>query len=421
MSRDALPYPPKMRNGGSPPALLFSSYLSDPSSWLRIKWLQPPPRTPKWLFDYYECYNPPLPDTFGRPICNEDWLQRAICEDQQAAGLLPPAPLGGGILLGAGACADRAYRDWKRAIDELWADKHHRLWLVEEQAACARQEEDARRQKLLDVQAARARQEAAAHARQEETAARARQEEAARRQKLLDEQAARAHQEAAARARQEETAARARQEEAACRQRAAEARKTAATQLIFLWLHRRRLYARLASQTSRRQQREAALDRQHHEDECFARALQAEKQRMQVAAAQAKVLADEAKVRHRQAEAAIVEQRRQAAAAQEKQAADDRRAVESAALALIEERCCQEALLAAEANVATRKCWRQRPTYNVATRKCWRRRLMYNVAMRKCWRRRPMYNVATRKCWRRRQPMYNVGTSRPHGLRSPTR
>ena len=202
---------------------------------------------------------------------------------------------GGPILLGARARADCAYRDWKRAIDELWADEHHRLCLVEEQAACARQEEDARRQRLLDAQAARACQEAAARARQEETAARTRQEEAARRQKLLDEQAARARQEAAARAGQEETAAHARQEEAARRQCAAEAHKTAAAQLIFLWLRRRRLYARLACQTSRRQQREAALARQHHEDECFARALQAEKQRMQVDAAHAKALADETK------------------------------------------------------------------------------------------------------------------------------
>jgi len=186
----------------------------------------------------------------------------------------------------------------EKAIDELWADEHHRLCLVEEQATRARQMEDARRQKLLDVQAARARQEAAARARQEKTAARARQEEAARRQKLLDEQAARTRQEAAARACQEEAAACARQEEAARRQRAAEVRKTAAAQLIFLWLRRRRLYARLARQTSRLQQRESALARQHHEGECFARVLQAEKQHMQVAAAQAKALADEAKERH---------------------------------------------------------------------------------------------------------------------------
>jgi hypothetical protein len=75
---------------------------------------------------------------------------------------------------------------------------------------------------------------------------------------------------------------------------------------------------------------------------------------MQVAAAQAKALADEAKARHRQAEAAIGEQRRQAAAAREKHAADERRAAESAALALAEERCRHEALLAAKADVQCR-------------------------------------------------------------------
>ncbi len=197
---------------------MSSSSLSDPSWWLLFKWSQPPPRAPKWLFDSYRRYNPPPPNTYGRPPPYKEWLQRAIREDQQAAGLLPPQ-YGGPILHGARAHADRAYWDWKRAIDELWANEHHRLCLVEEQAARPRQEEDARRQKLLDAQATRARQEAAARARQEETAARAQQEEAAR------------------------------------RQRAAEARKTAAAQLIFLWLRRRCLYSRLARQTSRRQQR----------------------------------------------------------------------------------------------------------------------------------------------------------------------
>jgi hypothetical protein len=75
---------------------------------------------------------------------------------------------------------------------------------------------------------------------------------------------------------------------------------------------------------------------------------------MQVAAAQAKALADEANERHRQAEAAIGEHRRQVEATREKQAADVRRAAESAALALVEERCRQEALLAAEAEVQRR-------------------------------------------------------------------
>ena len=53
------PDPPQMRNGGSPPAHLSSSSLSDPSWWLQFKWSQPPPRAPEWLFDYYEHYNPP--------------------------------------------------------------------------------------------------------------------------------------------------------------------------------------------------------------------------------------------------------------------------------------------------------------------------------------------------------------------------
>ena len=52
--------------------------------------------------------------------------------------------------------------------------------------------------------------------------------------------------------------------------------------------------------------------------------------------------------------AVIGEQGRQAAAAREKQAADDRRTAASAALALVEERCRQEALLAAEADVQRR-------------------------------------------------------------------
>jgi hypothetical protein len=211
------------------------------------------PTRPRVVVRLLQTIQPPSPDTYGRPLPYEEWLQRAIREDQQAAGLLPPQ-YGGPILHGARAHTDRTYRDWKRAINELWANEHHRLCLVEEQAARARQEEDARRQKLLDAQAARARQEAAARARQEEQAARAHQEEDARRQKLLDAQAARARQEAAARARQE-AAARARQEETAARAHQEEAarRQRAAAQLIFLWLSRCRLYARLACQTSRRQ------------------------------------------------------------------------------------------------------------------------------------------------------------------------
>ena len=158
MGHSPLPPPPQMRNGGSPPAHLPSSYLSDPSWWLQFKWSQPPPRAPEWLFDYYERYNPPA--NVGRPLCDEEWHQRAIREDQQSARLLPPE-YGGPILHGARACADRAYRDWKAVVDDLWADEYEALLV--KQAAHARQEEAACSQRPLDEHAARARQQEAAH------------------------------------------------------------------------------------------------------------------------------------------------------------------------------------------------------------------------------------------------------------------
>jgi hypothetical protein len=150
---------------------LPSSSLSDPEVWLQIKWSQPPPRALKWVFDYYERYNPPA--SVGRPLCDEEWLQRAFREVHQAAGLLPPARLGGPILHEARARAERAYKDWKWANDDLWEDEHRQQQLVDEQAARACQEA-AYRQQLVDEQAAHARQEDARH------------------QQLLDEQAAHA-------------------------------------------------------------------------------------------------------------------------------------------------------------------------------------------------------------------------------------
>jgi hypothetical protein len=101
MNRDPLSYPPQMRNGGSPPAHLSSSSLSDPSWWLQYKWLQPPPHAPEWVINNYLKFNPPA--NVGRPLHNKEWLQRALCEDQQAANLLPPKLPGGPILLGARA------------------------------------------------------------------------------------------------------------------------------------------------------------------------------------------------------------------------------------------------------------------------------------------------------------------------------
>ncbi len=91
MGHSPLPPPPQMRKGGSPPA-----HFSDPSRWLQFKWSQPPLRAPEWLFDYYERYNPPA--NVGRPLRDEEWHQRAIREDQQSAGLLPPEYAWGPIL-----------------------------------------------------------------------------------------------------------------------------------------------------------------------------------------------------------------------------------------------------------------------------------------------------------------------------------
>ena len=146
------------------------------------------------MFTYYERYNPPA--NVGRPLCDEEWHQQAIREDQQAAGLLPPEPRGGPIFHGARAHAERAYRNWKGAIDDLWGDKYEALLVM--QAASARQNEAAHRQWLLDEHTARARQQEAA--RQEaaraaqrllhKRAALERQGEAAHRQRLLDEETA---------------------------------------------------------------------------------------------------------------------------------------------------------------------------------------------------------------------------------------
>jgi hypothetical protein len=129
----SLPPPPQMGNGGSPLAHLPSPSLSDPVGWLHYKWSQPPPRAPDWVSDIYQYYNPLA--TVERPLRDERWLQRALREDQQAFGLLPPAPLGGPILVGARARAEHNYRDWKQDIDDLWEEERRRLQLLDEHAA----------------------------------------------------------------------------------------------------------------------------------------------------------------------------------------------------------------------------------------------------------------------------------------------
>jgi hypothetical protein len=128
MNQKPLPYPPQMSNGGLLPAHLPSSSLSDPLAWLQYKWSQPPPCTPNWVFDDYQKFNPPA--NVGCPLHDKEWHQRAFCKDKQAAGILPPDPPGGPILLGACAFMERAYQDWKWAVDKLWEHERHRLQMA---------------------------------------------------------------------------------------------------------------------------------------------------------------------------------------------------------------------------------------------------------------------------------------------------
>ncbi len=69
---------------------------------------------------------------------------------------------------------------------------------------------------------------------------------------------------------------------------------------IFLWHCRRRLHIRLARQTSRRQQYDAALAHLRYEQDCCSRTVLSEEQRRQAAAVQEKALANEADKRRRQ-------------------------------------------------------------------------------------------------------------------------
>ncbi len=187
-------------------------------------------------------------------------------------------------------------------VDKLWEHERHRLQTVA-------------RQRLLDKRAAHEHQEAP------------HQEAACAAQCLLDKQAALECQEAVRRQ------CILNKEATGC-QRAAQARQMEAAQIIFLWLCRQRLHARLARQTSRRQQREAALACLQHKQECCARALQLEEQCKQVAAARAKAIADKADEQHRQ-DALAAEQRHQelderAAATAEKALAVEQRRQELA-------------------------------------------------------------------------------------------
>ncbi len=224
----------------------------------------------------------------------------------------------------------------------MWEHERHRLQTAARQRhiderAARKQQEAAHRQRLLDERAANKCQEAnccqqllderAAYERQE--AVRCQwllDEETAHRQRLLDEEAARR----------------------LMAKRAAHARQMAAARTIFLWLRRRRLHIRLVRQTSRHQQREAALARLRYEQDCCRRAALAEEQRRQAAAARVKAAINEATKQLRRVgdalraialEEAADERRRHEAAAHAKalvaqeleEAADERRRHEAAA------------------------------------------------------------------------------------------
>jgi hypothetical protein len=178
------------------------------------------------VFVNYQKFNPLV--YAGCPLCNKEWLQQALCQDQQAAGLLTTKFPRGPILLGARDRAECTYKDWKWAVDKLWEHEHHRL-------------QTAARQCILDQRAASKRQEAA------------RQEAACAAQCLLYECATHKCQEAAsheaacaAQSLLNLRAAFKRQEamrhqrilnkEAASCQCTAHARQTAAARIIFLWL-----------------------------------------------------------------------------------------------------------------------------------------------------------------------------------------
>ncbi len=112
----------------------------------------------------------------------------------------------GFILLGARASAERAYQDWKWAVDKLWEHKRHCL-------------QTAAHQRLLEKRAAHERQKAAC------------QEAARATQRLLGKQAALECQEAMHHQR-------ILNKEAASCQHAAHAQQMAAARIIFMWLCR---------------------------------------------------------------------------------------------------------------------------------------------------------------------------------------
>jgi hypothetical protein len=137
----------------------------DLSGWLKFKRCQPPPCAPNWVYDKW----------YTRVHLDDDWFDCAWCGDHQAAGLLPPSPLGGPILIEGCTCAEQTYKDWKWVKDKLWEDERQRYQAaacqflinkdtprLQQEAACCQQLLDERAaQRLLNKRAAYECQEAA--------------------------------------------------------------------------------------------------------------------------------------------------------------------------------------------------------------------------------------------------------------------
>ncbi len=134
-----------MGNGGSPPAHLPLSSLSKPEVWPQIKLSQPSP-----LLTWEEMQQE---DERRLKQYKQAWHARQEAADARTREALAATH----------ACQEAAFAHLQQLLAEEAAQARQ-----EAAAACARQEDERRRQQLLDKQAACARQEAAAaRARQE--------------------------------------------------------------------------------------------------------------------------------------------------------------------------------------------------------------------------------------------------------------
>jgi hypothetical protein len=64
------------------------------------------------------------------PFVTKDGINEPFAKTKRLLGYCLWTHLGGPILLGARAFAERAYQDWKWAVNELWEHKHHCLQMA---------------------------------------------------------------------------------------------------------------------------------------------------------------------------------------------------------------------------------------------------------------------------------------------------